>query len=57
MFLHPDFPKDPYTALDPEVRWFPGVCYEKLFLSYTYQQEAVLPITERSFKVIRIRRN
>lgn len=24
MALHPDFPKDPYAILDPEVRWFPA---------------------------------
>ncbi|MFH1973481.1 MAG: DEAD/DEAH box helicase family protein [Patescibacteria group bacterium] len=24
MALHPDFPKDPYVILDPDVRWFPA---------------------------------
>lgn len=24
MALHPDFPKDPYAILDPEIRWFPA---------------------------------
>ncbi len=24
MALHKDFPKDPYTILDPEIRWFPA---------------------------------
>ena len=24
MALHPDFPKSPYTILDPEIRWFPA---------------------------------
>jgi len=24
MALHPDFPSDPYTILDPDVRWFPA---------------------------------
>jgi len=25
MALHKDFPKDPYTILDPDIRWFPAV--------------------------------
>ena len=24
MALHKDFPKDPYTILDPSIRWFPA---------------------------------
>jgi type III restriction enzyme len=24
MALHPDFPTDPYTVLDPAIRWYPG---------------------------------
>ena len=24
MALHPDFPSDPYTVLNPETRWFPA---------------------------------
>jgi type III restriction enzyme len=24
MALHPDFPKSPYTILDPDIRWFPA---------------------------------
>jgi len=24
MALHKDFPKDPYTILDPGIRWFPA---------------------------------
>ena len=24
MALHKDFPKDPYTILNPEIRWFPA---------------------------------
>ena len=24
MPLHPDFPRDPYAILEPEIRWYPG---------------------------------
>jgi type III restriction enzyme len=24
MPLHPDFPRDPYAILEPDVRWYPG---------------------------------
>lgn len=35
MALHPNFPKSPYTILDPEIRWFPG---DDLFRDYGYQK-------------------
>ena len=24
MGLHPDFPRSPFTVVDPSMRWFPG---------------------------------